>query len=113
MALNNAIKFLRGTQDNLNTLITAGGASEGAFYLTSDTQRLYIGKTVNGQVIPVSVNQGVVTVATLADLPGGANNLTGVKTPGEFYYVTALNALCVYNGKDWVQVNPQFDPKDL
>jgi hypothetical protein len=32
MALNNAIKFLRGSQDNLNTLITTGGASEGAFY---------------------------------------------------------------------------------
>jgi hypothetical protein len=37
------LKFLTGVQANLNTLITNGGATEGAFYLTSDTHRLYIG----------------------------------------------------------------------
>lgn len=95
------IKFLNGTQRSLNTLLTNGGATEGAFYLTSDTHRLYVGQkesnAAGAKVIPVPVNQGVTTVATVKDLSAEA---------GAFYYVESENILCVYNGTEWVQINP-------
>lgn len=118
----NLIKFLKGTQLNLDALIKNGTATEGAFYLTNDTNRLYIGKKFgeddNAPVYPVSVNQGVISVSTLDDLPGEKNNVSASKVPGEFYYVTGttespLNILCVYNGSTWVQVNPKYDDTEI
>ena len=44
---NANVKFLNGLQRNVNDLITNGGATKGAFYLTSDTHRLYIGQEDN------------------------------------------------------------------
>ena len=37
------VLFKRGTQAELNALITASKIKDGAFYLTTDTHRLYIG----------------------------------------------------------------------
>lgn len=108
MALDyRSVKFLQGPQANVDALITAGkGATEGAFYLTNDTHRLYIGKDIagNGNIVPVPVNQGVISVKTTDEL------LSKVKRPGEFYYITGtqddpVNILCVYNGQDLVQIN--------
>lgn len=95
------LMFLSGPQANVETLRTSGGAKEGAFYLTNDTNRLYVGKTVDEKIIPVPVNEGVITVADVAHLPTGTAALTG-----SFYYATAETVLCVYNGKEWVQINP-------
>ena len=95
------LKFLSGTQANLDTLRTNGGATEGAFYLTNDTHRLYIGTTEDSKVIPVPVNEGVVTVASVSALPD-----TSTAIPGSFYFATAENVLCTYNGTKWVQINP-------
>lgn len=97
--LNQKIKFLQGEQTALNSLITNGGAQEGSFYLTNDTHRLYIGKTINGKVIPVAVNEGVTTVADIKALPTSGVNA------GEFYYATTENILCVYNGSQFIQIN--------
>jgi hypothetical protein len=105
MALDyQSISFLQGTQDKLDALIINGGAKEGSFYLTNDTHRLYIGKTVNGKVIPVPVNQGVISVETTDEL------VAKTKTAGEFYYITGTvkdpaNILCVYNGQELIQIN--------
>ena len=84
------IKFLSGTQDQLNLYLLdapdtipnegiysandrgqankyKGAAIEGAFYLTSDTHRLYIGRAItvnnNTKVVPVPVNEGIETVS--------------------------------------------------
>jgi hypothetical protein len=97
------VLFLQGTQAKLNELMNNGGAKEGAFYLTNDTHRLYIGRTVNNVTKPVAVNEGVVTVNTVDDLP-----TTGVNV-GEFYYVTTGNILCVYSGAGFVQINADTD----
>ena len=97
--LDQKIKFLQGAQTALNGLITNGGAQEGSFYLTNDTHRLYIGKTVNGKVVPVAVNEGVTTVANINSLPTSGVNA------GEFYYATTENILCVYNGSQFIQIN--------
>ena len=100
---DNNVLFLQGTQANLNNLIANGNAKEGAFYLTYDTHRLYIGRNNGTKVIPVAVNEGVVTVAAVANLP-----TTGVNA-GEFYYASKENILCVYNGQQFIQINTDKD----
>ena len=91
------VRFLLGTQEKLNTMMTGKSGVNGTFYLTSDTHRLYVG-TSDGSVQPV--NEGVTTVKNLTALQG-------LQKPnaGEFYYLTDENILCVYNGTSWVQIN--------
>lgn len=93
--------FLLGTQEKLNTMMTGKSGTNGTFYLTSDTHRLYIG-TSDGSVQPV--NEGVTTVKNLTALQG-------LQKPnaGEFYYLADENILCVYNGASWVQINSDTD----
>lgn len=96
------IQFLLGTQEGLEKYIAGPSvpdgarAAEGTFYLTNDTHRLYVGTSL-GTAVPV--NEGVITVS----------NVDALKTisahPGEFYYVSEGNILCVYSGKEWVQIN--------
>ena len=96
------IQFLLGTQASLEKYIKGPSASDGAraadgtFYLTNDTHRLYVGTSL-GTAVPV--NEGVITVSNLDTLK------TISAHPGEFYYVTNGNILCVYTGKEWVQIN--------
>lgn len=98
------VGFLRGSQAGLNTLMTnKTGIKEGSFYLTNDTNRLYFGKSATELV---ALNEGVTTVAAIADLPKGASLTNEI---GHFYYATAENILCVYNGQQWVQINPDTD----
>lgn len=101
------IKFLLGSQSNLKKYILGENgavAENGAFYLTDDTHRLYVG-TSNGKAVPV--NEGVITVQDVANLP------TTDVYPGEFYYATNQNILCVYAGTSpkggWVQINSNTD----
>lgn len=109
------VLFKRGTQSALNALRTGNTttAVEGAFYLTSDTNRLYIGKNIAASgtpvIQPVPVNEGVTVVTNVSDLPA-----IGTTSGGEFYYVTSQNILCVSSGdgagaKAWVQINPDTD----
>lgn len=93
------VLFLQGTQTKLNDLITNGNAQEGAFYLTYDTHRLYVGRNNGTKVVPVAVNEGVVTVAAVDNLPTSGVNA------GEFYYASKENILCVYNGQQFIQIN--------
>lgn len=98
------VGFLRGSQANLNTLMTGKtGIKEGSFYLTNDTNRLYFGKSATELV---ALNEGVITVDAIANLPKGADLSNEI---GHFYYATAENILCVYNGQQWVQINPDTD----
>ena len=91
------IQFLLGTQENLEKYISGSStAAEGTFYLTNDTHRLYVGTSL-GTAAPV--NEGVITVPNLDALQKVSAH------PGEFYYVKAGNILCVYDGKQWVQIN--------
>ena len=99
------VGFKLGTQAALNTMYTNKTATEGIFYLTNDTNRLYIGKT-GGEV--AAVNEGVITVDAIANLPTGSNRITG-----SFYYATAENVLCVFNGSSWVQINAIVTNKSM
>ena len=107
------VGFKLGTQAKVDELLKTPGTAvvEGSFYLTNDTHRLYIGQKANSSDANAqlfAVNEGVITVATINDLPNvSADN--GSVYAGRFYYVTAGNILCVHNGKAWVQINSNTD----
>ena len=96
---------------------------DGTFYLTEDTNRLYVGQrastATDAEVNLIELNKSITTVNSIANLPS-----TGVQV-GQFYYVTGTNQhsgatatngniLAVVTGFDteqnnkpiWVQVNP-------
>ena len=97
------VKFLRGTQTKLDSLTSF---NEGAFYLTSDTDRLYFAQSNNELVY---LNKYITKVNTLAELQSMAN-----LNDGDFYYVVKENILCTrITDSDgtvhWVQINASQD----
>lgn len=126
LSSNNNVQFKQGTQQALNALLpggaSAGQAIEGAFYLTTDTHRLYIGRKVKvaptgsnphnisvGDVFPEEISTGIATVAdngALADV-----QLSGEMHEGDFYYIKSSNVLAVYEDDigdghpGWQQIN--------
>lgn len=103
--LTNAnLSFKYGLETSLATLRTDAGRAKiepGTFYITSDTNRMYLGVSTDSGNDIVNLNQGVTPVETLNALPNDPNLITG-----QFYYVKEGNILCVYSGKKWVQINP-------
>lgn len=106
--MNEAVKFLKGTQEQFETLCATGKYQPGAFYLVIDDTasagdnlgkpgRLYYG--VNATNI-APVNQGITTVKTTAGLPTPSK-----LNAGNFFYAEDENILCISNGKSWVQTN--------
>lgn len=103
------VLFKRG---NHAKLPAKNAATDGVFYLTEDTHRLYVGQGTE----LVELNKSIEVVDTIADLPK-----RGVEV-GQFYYVKGPNAGAdnVQNGNilavvvsggqttdaQWVQVNP-------
>jgi hypothetical protein len=78
------VSFLRGTQSKLDTLLAAGsGYTEGAFYLTTDSDRLYFAQSATELV---HLNHNVIHVANVAALPAVAT-----ATEGDFYYAKEEN----------------------
>ena len=96
---NQKIKFLSGSQSTLDSLTSS---QLGAFYLTNDTLRLYIGLDASAK--PVPVNQGVIFVNSTQDLPK-ITEVNKQNYAGKFYFITSSNILCVYSNNSWVQIN--------
>lgn len=114
------IMFKRGLQANLPQT-----AVDGSFYLTEDTQRLYVGIGENNA--PVELNRTIRSVENLTALnalkgPVGSNANDGVAV-GDFYYVAGEansvsgNILAYCSAVDatgkptWVQINPDTNTK--
>ena len=104
------VKFLLGTQEALEPYIAGTtSAVNGTFYLTNDTHRLYVGNNA-GKAVPV--NEGVTTVQNLTLLE---STYSDIAHPGEFFYITDGNILCVCAGLDsagkkhFVQINNNTD----
>lgn len=96
------VMFKRGTQANLNALINAKGPYvDGAFYLTSDTDRLYVAQSANELV---ELNKSITIVENQSKLPAKS-----AVEEGQFYYLSNDNILCIYSGGEWVQINPDTD----
>lgn len=118
------VSFKSGVQADLNKFMLGGTnegqANEGTFYLTTDTHRLYIGRKITASgsttyasgsepTIPIPINEGIQYVESLDDL----QRLATEANAGEFYYVGGnANILAVYNGQQWVQINPDTDNND-
>lgn len=95
--------FKKGTQAGFNA-ITAGSFTPGAFYLTTDTQRLYYADSAAGAH---QVNPGITTVANIASLP--KSNQISAADYGQFYYCVNENVLAIFNQGQWVQINSYED----
>lgn len=103
------VLFKQGLQGALDVLRSGNKGVEGAFYLTTDSHRLYIGGQ-NGVITPV--NEGVTTVANLSALPQIPDTVEKkALLAGQFYYVTEGNILCVFSGTKWVQINSNTDTR--
>lgn len=112
------VMFKRGTQASLNNLTSF---VDGAFYLTTDTDRLYVAQSATELV---ELNKSITVVNTLNDLPLKVSATSGaVKgnevAVGQFYYVKSgsksisgnILAVCssidsVTGDIEWTQVNP-------
>lgn len=90
----NQVMFKRGLHANLPT----SGVIEGAFYLTTDSDRLYVGKA-DGTL--ADLNKYVKMIDSLAN---GATLPVGEE--GDFLYIKDDNILAVYTDGAWKQVNP-------
>lgn len=99
------VLFKRGLSTNLP--LETYQAQDGVFYLTTDTNRMYVG---NGTKL-AEINRYVKTVATQQAL-ASVN-----PQPGDFVYIIEGNMLAVYletaEGNDWVQVNVQGASTDI
>lgn len=94
------VKFLKGTQSNFNKL---SKFTDGAFYLTTDTDRLYFAQSEN-ECVPL--NQFIRTVTW-----DQFNALTTTQVAkGDYYYVPEKNILAVCKDNNttltWTQLNP-------
>lgn len=94
------VKFLKGTQSNFNKL---SKFTDGAFYLTTDTDRLYFAQS-STECVPL--NQFIRTVTWEQ-----FNALTTTQVAkGDYYYVPEKNILAVCKDNNttltWTQLNP-------
>ena len=102
------IAFKRGLQADLLSKVSA---QDGVFYLTTDTNRLYVGQ---GNALAL-LNQTVQIIDEVANLPGkaGGNNSTKNPTINDFYYCVKENVLAVYTASnEWKQINPDTNDND-
>ena len=94
------VKFLKGTQDKFNTL---SSFTDGAFYLTTDTDRLYFAQS-STECVPL--NQFIRTVTQKQ-----FEALTSAQvSQGDYYYITDQNILAIADYDEgslkWTQLNP-------
>lgn len=119
--------FKKGTQANFNQL---SSYQEGTFYLTEDTNRLYVGQRQNNTVVPALLNQTIQMVDKLRREDGDPQGLTYLPPfqsdesihADDVYYVKQDNILAIWrldpertgqNLYGWCQINSQPAPIKL
>ena len=101
------VRFLRGTQSKLNDLKSF---VEGAFYLTSDTDRLYFAQSTDKLTYLNKYIQDIPSVNDLATIDFSKVNI------GDFYYARKENILCTKANADdtqWTQINKYDSANDV
>lgn len=100
---NNTLKFLRGSQANLNTLIANEEIIPGAFYLVEGADGSYRSNLYYGHSTSElhNLNFKIDIVQAVASLPA-------TPTGHEFYYAINENVFAYYDmaTKTWKQINP-------
>lgn len=94
------VKFLKGTQSNFNGLTQF---TDGAFYLTTDTDRLYFAQS-STECVPLNQFIRTVTAEEFNALT------TDQVSKGDYYYIPENNILAVCSNDSgsltWTQLNP-------
>ena len=94
------VKFLQGTSTALNAMTSS---TPGAFYLTTDENRLYYGVAANAK--PVPLNEQVTVYEKWSELSKATDTRDNI-----IYYAADLNVLCIKDKvKGWTQINPDTD----
>lgn len=93
------VKFLQGTSAALNAMSTS---TPGAFYLTTDENRLYYGMSADKK--PVPLNEQVTVYAKWDDLSKATDTRKNL-----IYYAADKNILCIKTENGWMQINPDTD----
>ena len=108
MALNDKVMFKLGTQAKIDEMITKKtGYSIGTFYLTKDSDRLYVGqatglKLLNKSVQVVETEEGLQTLIA----SWGTDALSH---KDDLAYISGKNILAYFNGTGWTQINPDHN----
>lgn len=108
MALNDKVMFKLGTQAKIDEMITKKtGYSVGTFYLTKDSDRLYVGqatglKLLNKSVQVVETEEGLTTLTA----SWGSDALSH---KDDLAYISGKNILAYFNGTGWTQINPDHN----
>lgn len=108
MALNDKVMFKLGTQAKIDEMITKKtGYSVGTFYLTKDSDRLYVGqatglKLLNKSVQVVETEEGLTTLTAR----WGTDALSH---KDDLAYISGKNILAYFNGTGWTQINPDHN----
>ncbi len=96
------VSFKRGLQANLPS---GSNIVDGAFYLTTDTNRLYVGKSNGTSQTLELLNQGVKVYANWATISNLLNTNPELSAEGQIYYAQTENILCTYSNGKWHQIN--------
>lgn len=108
MTTNTKVKFLQGLESNILKYLPESAnspsrenAEEGAFYLTTDSHRLFIGQKAENStaIYAEEISRGVTIVENVSSLPTGGPGGRAVQD-GDFYYIKKDNILCVYEGPE-------------
>lgn len=92
------VMFKLGKQENVPL---KNGATNGTFYLTSDTHRLYIGQ--DGKAVPI--NAGVTFCDNFNDLATKTADESEQNLAGRVFFLKDTNILCVRSNGKWAQIN--------
>lgn len=94
------VEFARGQSSALSTLIAP---TDGVFYLTEDTKKLHVGLlNDDGTTSVYELNKDI---SIYSNLNGLKNDISKVKQ-GSFFYLEDENIFSVYDGSEFVQINP-------
>lgn len=108
MALNDKVMFKLGTQAKIDQMITSKtGYSVGTFYLTKDSDRLYVGQATGLKLLNKSV-QVVETEAGLESLTASWGT-DALSHKDDLAYISGKNILAYFNGTGWTQINPDHN----
>lgn len=108
MALNDKVMFKLGTQAKIDKMITdKTGYSIGTFYLTKDSDRLYVGQATGLKLLNKSV-QVVETEAGLESLTASWGT-DALSHKDDLAYISGKNILAYFNGTGWTQINPDHN----
>ena len=91
IAANQKIKFLLGTSTNLEK----ANIQDGAFYLTTDEHRLYVGDNCKAELL----NQDILFV-------DAQNSLPETGKPEQLCYIRNTHVLAAWIDNKWQQINP-------